>query len=152
MIQTALLYQFKHHKTNVFIILNLFILFQINSSFAQSHNVTEVDRERICISKGWKFFKYADGEKTDNLIYDVRPEVKENIDGRPADAKPTEASKIEASQSTLKQWILPTGNSFVSSFKKKHIRPEGNPGENFPFVQNNFDDKNWESINLPHDW
>jgi beta-galactosidase len=35
---------------------------------------------------------------------------------------------------------------------KHYVRPEGNPGANFPFVQADFDDREWETINLPHDW
>ncbi|MDP3433509.1 MAG: beta-galactosidase GalB, partial [Bacteroidota bacterium] len=58
----------------------------------------------------------------------------------------------EAKQSVLKPWILPSMNDFIKDPAKRHIRPEGNPGNDFPFVQSNFDDRSWEKVNLPHDW
>jgi len=109
-------------------------------------------RERISINDNWRFFKYSKDEKTDDLIYDVRPEVTDYKDGVPADAKPTEAENISASNKILKPWILPVGNNFIKDNSKKYVRPPGSPGKDFPFVQNNFDDKNWELVNLPHDW
>ncbi|MXN93198.1 DUF4982 domain-containing protein [Flavobacterium sp. Sd200] len=112
---------------------------------------TEV-RERININNGWKFYKYGENEKADDLIYDVCPEVNENIDRIAADAKPTEALKVESKKEVLKPYILPTGNAFIKDQAKKHVRPAGNPGSDFAFVQSGFNDKGWESINLPHDW
>ena len=49
-------------------------------------------------------------------------------------------------------WILSTGNGFIGDEQLHHVRPAGHPGENFPFVQNNFNDSAWAEINLPHDW
>src|SRR5690606_1460586 len=45
-----------------------------------------------------------------------------------------------------------TGNNFIKDTTKHYIRPDGNPGEDFPFVQKDFDDSSWEKLNLPHDW
>lgn len=109
-------------------------------------------RQRISINDGWRFYKYDSTARADNLIYDVRPEVRNPKDDRPADAKPTEAEVVEATQMVLKPWILPTGNDFINDPTKRHVRPEGNPGSDFPFVQNDFDDSAWERVNLPHDW
>jgi beta-galactosidase len=109
-------------------------------------------RQRISINEGWSFFKYDSISKADNLIYDVRPQATGNNDNRVADSKPTEAVKVETTHEVLKPWILPTGNDFIKDVKKRHIRPEGNPGGNFSFVQSNFDDSSWEKVNLPHDW
>lgn len=108
-------------------------------------------RERISINEGWKFYKY-ETVKPDSLIYDVRPDVNENIDNRAADARPTEAVKVNTDKAVLKPWILPTGNAFIKDPSKRYKRPEGNPGSNFPFVQHNFDDSSWKNLNLPHDW
>ncbi len=47
---------------------------------------------------------------------------------------------------------MPSGNDFIKDPAKRHVRPEGNPGGDFPYVQLNFDDSSWEKINLPHDW
>lgn len=108
--------------------------------------------QRISINEDWRFYKYDSTAKADDLIYDVRPEVKDRKDDGPADAKPTEAVGVKVSRLVLKPWILPTGNDFIKEPSKHHVRPEGNPGNDFPFVQNNFDDSSWESVNLPHDW
>ncbi len=110
-------------------------------------------RERILINDGWRFMKYASPKEADDLIYDARPEVKNEKDDKAADTMPTEAEKIAAaSRSVLKAWILPTGNAFIKDQSKHHVRPDGNPGDNFPFVQAAFNDTAWESLNLPHDW
>src|SRR5690606_15529737 len=95
---------------------------------------------------------YQSVETSDSLIYDVRPEVNGYKDNIPADSKPTDAVKVHANKTVLKPWILPSGNEFIKDPAKKYIRPAGNPGEQFPFVQKSFDDTEWESINLPHDW
>jgi beta-galactosidase len=109
-------------------------------------------RERISINEGWRFRKYDSREAADALIYDARPEVTDDQDGRPADAKPTAAVSVDVTKVSLKPWILPTGNGFVKNAAKRHVRPEGNPGGDFPFVQGEFDDRAWDAVDLPHDW
>ena len=109
-------------------------------------------RQRISIDEGWRFYKYDSISKADDLIYDVRPEVRDNRDDRVADAMPTEAVKVETSQKVLKPWILPTGNDFIKNDDKRVIRPNGNPGADFPFVRSDFNDSLWEQVDLPHDW
>lgn len=119
---------------------------------AQRKDINAATRERILINDNWRFYKYESLLKADSLIYDVRPEAEDRRDDLPADAKPTEAKKVKATQLILKPWILPTGNVFIKNAAKHHIRPIGNPGSNFPFVRKDFDDNSWEKINLPHDW
>lgn len=109
-------------------------------------------RERTCISNGWKFYRYATSEQPDSLIYDVRPEITDARDDKPADARPTEAIQVTTQRTVLKPYILPTGNAFIKNANARHTRPQGNPGSNFSFVQNSFDDNAWESVDLPHDW
>lgn len=109
-------------------------------------------RERISLNEGWLFYKYESALYADSLIYDVRPEVSDRKDDKPADARPTEAVKVEAAHQVLKPWILPTGNAFLKDPEKKYARPQGNPGRDFPFVKPDFDDRSWEKVNLPHDW
>jgi beta-galactosidase len=111
-----------------------------------------VHRERISINEDWLFYKYEQAASEDALIYDIRPDVKDNQDDRPADTEPTEQADVEAAQMVLKPWISPTGNDFIKDPAKRYVRPEGNPGSDFPFVQSDFDDSSWESVNLPHDW
>lgn len=113
---------------------------------------SNINRQRISINDGWRFYKYDSPTKADNLIYDVRPDVTDKKENMVADAKPTESIEIKATQEVLKPWILPTGNSFIKDPAKRYTRPKGNPGGSFPFVQNNFDDSSWEKVDLPHDW
>jgi beta-galactosidase len=141
-------------KRNVFIFLVNFFLFVCIPILAQTVSLKNDNnyRQRISINDGWRFFKYDSKSEVDELIYDVRPVVNENQDYKIADAKPTEAENVEAKQMVLKPWILPTGNDFIKDPAKHYIRPEGNPGGDFPFVKNDFDDSSWENVNLPHDW
>jgi len=109
-------------------------------------------RERISINQGWQFFKYASEKEADQLKYDDRPSVAEPSENTVADARPTDAVKLAISQKVLKSWILPSGNAFISDPKNKHVRPAGDPGSDFPFVQADFNDASWEPVDLPHDW
>lgn len=109
-------------------------------------------RERISLNDNWKFMKYESAEEADSLIYDVRPELSEYDDAQAADTEPEDAVDVEADQMVLKPWIMPTGNDFIKNPEERYERPEGNPGSDFLFVQNDFDDSSWESVTLPHDW
>jgi beta-galactosidase len=115
-------------------------------------SASDINRQRISINQGWRFYKYDSLTKTDNLIYDLRPEISDKNENLVADAKPTEAIEVKTTREVLKPWILPTGNNFIKDSQKRHIRPEGNPGSNFQFVKGNFDDSSWGKVNLPHDW
>jgi beta-galactosidase len=110
-------------------------------------------RERIALDSDWKFYKYAAGEKPDDLIYDVRPAVRGNAEFVAGiNEKATESVRVEAKQDVLKPWIMPTGNEFINDPTKRFARPEGNPGGDFPFVRPQFDDSGWQTVTLPHDW
>jgi len=107
-------------------------------------------RERISINKGWKFMRYA-GEP-DKLIYDERPVVTHNSDNSVADTRASESGFAGSSENVLKKWILPTANDFIKDASKHYQRPAGNPGRDFLYVQNNFNDDKWQVVDLPHDW
>ena len=50
-------------------------------------------------------------------------------------------------------WVLPTANAFIKDPQKHYIRPNSEaPGKDFPFLQLDFNDSDWESVTLPHDW
>jgi beta-galactosidase len=51
----------------------------------------------------------------------------------------------------LKAYILPSANDFIADSTKHRQRPAEQPA-NVTFAQSSFDDKAWESVNLPHDW
>ena len=133
----------------IFAAMGFLILFSCTSKSKQEHVIT---RERISINDDWRFFKYDSGTAIDQLIYDVRPEVRDYRDDGPADARPAQAVDVEATRMVLKPYILPTGNDFIKDRAKHYVRPDGNPGSDFPFVQYDFDDSSWEYVNLPHDW
>lgn len=109
-------------------------------------------RERILINRGWSFYKYETALEADSLNYDIRPELQEGNIIKDADSKPTEAIDFKSNRDVLKSWILPTANSFIKNPENRHQRPESNPGNNFLFVKADFDDTDWEKVNLPHDW
>jgi len=107
-------------------------------------------RERVSINDGWRFMRYT-GE-ADRLNYDLRPVVGNRNDDIVADARPSETGPGISSENVLKKWILPTANDFIKDPARRHRRPGGSPGSDFPLVQNDFDDHAWERVNLPHDW
>ena len=137
---------------SICILLSVLCIASCKNSEEREKEVNINPRERISINEGWSFMKYDSIAAADDLIYDVRPDVIEHNDSKDADSKPTEAETVERTQQVLKNWILPTGNNFIKDTTKHYIRPDGNPGEDFPFVQKDFDDSSWEKLNLPHDW
>jgi beta-galactosidase len=82
-------------------------------------------RERIPFNDNWRFTK-----------------------DDPADA----AGKLDYAK--IKDWIIPTGSEFARDPDlAARTRPEGNPGGIDPsYAGNQFDDRRWRELNLPHDW
>lgn len=117
-----------------------------------SFSAQESARERINVNADWRFYKYASAEEADGLNYDMRPEVKKKRDIILGEDLATAAVDAKEEKPVLKTWILPTGNEFISDPVKRYIRPEGNPGGDFPFVQATFNDKSWQQVDLPYDW
>lgn len=113
-------------------------------------NHAQNSRERLSLNANWKFKKYESG--SDSLIYDVRPAVEEHNDSKDADTEPTDAVSAESDQLILKPWIMPSGNDFIKDPSRHYVRPAGAPGQDFPFVQAEFDDQEWQTVQLPHDW
>ncbi|WP_416305137.1 beta-galactosidase GalB [Neptunicella sp. SCSIO 80796] len=119
---------------------------------AQQTPDSESPRQPTLLDQNWRFMKYATTDDADDLIYDVRPEVDSFKDDKDADSKPTEAVEINTSSEVLKPWILPMANDFIRDPAKHHTRPPGSPGSDFPFVQDDFDDSQWQQVDIPHDW
>ena len=109
-------------------------------------------RERISINENWRFKKDDPPGNQVSLLYDVRPEVNDARDDRPADAEPEAAARARATVPTIKAWILPTGNAFIKDAVRRHTRPDGNPGGDVDYVRRDFDDRSWRRVDLPHDW
>lgn len=144
----------KIKNISLLITIVLFI-FSITNGYSQNLKRTSqtgpsYKRERIKLNEDWQFMRYT--ANPDHLVYDVRPEIEEENDNKVADSKPTEAVKVETKEDVLKNWILPSANDFIKDPSKKHIRPEGDPGADFPFVKEDFPDNTWERVSLPHDW
>ena len=135
---------------NVFTFMSCFFLLVLEQLPAPESNT--IARQRISINDNRQFYKYPFSEETDSLIYDLHLKIKNRIDDKPADTEPTEAENVELTTFVLKPWILPISNDFIKEPAKHHVRPVGNPGSDFPFIQGNFDDSNWKIVNLSHDW
>ncbi len=120
-------------------------------SFSQAFKTKiHAGRERLSINNNWRFMRYD--SDPDKLIYDVRPAITDRNDDKVADSKPTEAVSALASELVLKSWILPSANEFINDRAIHYQPPAGNPGSDFAFVQQNFNDGAWEQVDLPHDW
>ena len=140
---------------SLFLIMGLILISNQFLTSCKSENpgsASDGPRQRILINDGWSFFKYESPDVADSLFYDVRPPLEGAMEATVADAKPTEAVGLTRGRGGLKPWIMPSANGFILDSSKHFPRPEGNPGGDFPFVQSNFDDSEWEKVNLPHDW
>jgi beta-galactosidase len=135
-------------------VIYLSVFASFNALFAQNQTPQPRPklRERISFNANWKFYKYDSSSKADDLIYNVRPIVNNYNGQKPADAQPTTGESIQTIQAILKPWILPTGNDYINDPNKYYQRPAGFPGRDFPLVQADFDDRNWDDVTLPHDW
>lgn len=108
------------------------------------------NREVIDINNGWRFFRYEGNP--DSLIYDERPAIFDRTDGKDADTQATLRDAESTSDKSLKKYILPTANEFIKDKSKHHKRPDGSPGKDFAFVKADFNDSDWQQVDLPHDW
>ena len=108
-------------------------------------------RQKISINNNWHFIK-GDPPDAGDLSYDLRPGVTNRNDNVVADTRAADTTKGASSDKVLKNWILPSANDFINDPSKQHRRPGGHPGSNVSYVQNDFNDRAWTQINLPHDW
>lgn len=63
------------------------------------------------------------------------------------DAIPSDSAQL--SYESIKSYLLPARNFLL---KDKSVAPKENPGNNVQYVKPEFDDSNWRSLDLPHDW
>ncbi len=130
------------------ILLSRFLLIILNCLAFST--IAQAQRQRININENWQFMRYEGA--TDSLIYDIRPTDYNKKDDIVADTRATLETKATASAFVLKPFILPTANEFIKNPAQHFVKPKGNPGANFPFVQSSFNDSGWQTLNLPHDW
>lgn len=110
-------------------------------------------RERIGLDTGWRFHRGDPAGASEQLLYDIRPEVRQSADGKVADAQPEAAEQLlKKGERVLKPWVLPTANALIKDPARRHQRPPGHPGGDLDFVQTGFDDSGWRAVTLPHDW
>jgi beta-galactosidase len=149
-----LLHPFDLNAQKALAIVACLILPASSPTYAQSSggSADGIARQRISIDEDWHFYMYDWMAKADSLIYDVRPAVNNSDVDRSVDANTAEVQNVRSNQIILKPWILPTGNDFLKDASKRSVRPEGNPGGDFPFVRSDFIDSSWVNVNLPHDW
>jgi len=80
-------------------------------------------RERLSLDADWKFTKNDPTNFSGSLKY-----------------------------SEIKDWVNATGVEFTKETAPA-TKPAGNPGgAEVPYAQSGFDDSQWRSLNLPHDW
>ncbi|KAF1996302.1 glycoside hydrolase family 2 protein [Amniculicola lignicola CBS 123094] len=118
----------------------LSLLFLVHGSLAETsptknpqQNLAPSGRERVSINTGWRFLRSE--TNPDKVSYAERPGLPSTSGTEP-----------------LEPWILPAGNDFIKDPTKRHQRPAGNPKTDVVFTQKSFDDKAWETVDLPHDW
>lgn len=87
----------------------------------------------MSINEGWKFHRWKDSP--DGIVYDHRPD-KDNL----------------TDVIVLMPWIMPSGNNFIADPADRHDRLDREPDIDIPYVGASFDDNNWETVSLPHDW
>ncbi len=122
-------------------------------ALAAAQPVSVAPRERVALTAQWRFHRGDPPGNTVVLDYDVRPEVMRSEDGKVADARPDQAQLLQPpAKDVLKPWILPTGNALIADPAQRHQRPPGHPGSGVAYVQADFDDSRWQSVDLPHDW
>lgn len=110
-------------------------------------------RERVSLNSGWRFHPGDPPGNNASLQYDIRPEVSDGDDNRPADARPEEAARVAAgAQAVLKPWILPTANPLIRDPDRRHERPADEWTGDVAYVRPGFDDRGWTDVDLPHDW
>lgn len=94
--------------------------------------VVNASRSQTRLHSGWKFWHFP--ETPDGVTYSIRPD-NENED------------LVE-----LRDWILPGANPFIADPAKHYKEPDSPPDIDIPYVDNDFDDANWTSVTVPHDW
>lgn len=103
-------------------------------------SIIHMARSHELINTGWKFHQ-GDPE---GLAFDIRYDSFANDGEHPIKI----GSKPDL---VLKPWVLPSGNSFVADKAKWAMIPTQEPPA-ISFTQANFSDRDWRTVNLPHDW
>ncbi|KFY08661.1 hypothetical protein V492_06018 [Pseudogymnoascus sp. VKM F-4246] len=88
--------------------------------------------ERTRFHTGWKFLHSP--TTPDGVSYSLRPDNKnEDLE-------------------ELQDWVLPVANEFIADANQHYKRPDSEPKADIEYVANGYDDGNWASVTVPHDW
>lgn len=110
-------------------------------------------RVRLSLNQGWHFQHDDPPGNTVSLIYDIRPDAKEESQEIVADAQPKAAEGQSAAPvETLKPWILPSANAFIKDPAARHPKPAKRWSGEVSYLRSDFDDSAWQRVDLPHDW
>ncbi len=90
-------------------------------------------RNRICLDNGWHFQLGDPVDVTTNVTW--YPEI--------ADLAKLDASEVGPATNTASE-------SYMEAIRVDPVATHA--GENVSFVQTNYSDSSWRSLNLPHDW
>ncbi|OBT83729.1 hypothetical protein VE02_06811 [Pseudogymnoascus sp. 03VT05] len=89
-------------------------------------------RERTRLHSGWKFLNSP--TTPDGVTYSLRPDnASEDLE-------------------ELRDWVLPVANEFIADADQHYKRPASEPKVVIEYVADGFDDGNWTSVTVPHDW
>ncbi|HVS54609.1 MAG TPA: glycoside hydrolase family 2 TIM barrel-domain containing protein [Opitutaceae bacterium] len=94
-----------------------------NVRAVEATDATAAPRERVSFNRDWRFMKGDPDWLPGQLDYTV-----------------------------LRDWLLPSGAEFLAPTLRKPTRPPGNIGGGLRFAQEKFDDSQWRTLDLPHDW
>jgi beta-galactosidase len=81
----------------------------------------------------------------------VRERIAFNLEWRFTRDEPTNIGQ-SLDYERVRDWVRPTGNAFVNYVAAMPRRPPGNLGEHFAYTTPGFNDREWRTVELPHDW
>lgn len=108
-------------------------------------------RERQRLETGWRFRRLAPDQVDHALDYIPWPDLGEAQDGKDADARP-EAVRHATADIGLRPWILPSANALLPDASAHAARPDHAPPVTPDAADPAFDDEDWQTVSVPHDW
>ena len=126
---------------------SILLALAISGSLGATRTVAaDSPRTRISIDDNWLFNLGDSPGNTDGLMYDVRPAGGGRRGAPAVDTNAAPAGPV------AKDWILPTGDNFLSDPAASHKRPSSNLGDGVAYIAPRFDDSAWRKLDLPHDY
>ena len=113
----------------------IFLIYIVSQCFLINSMAQQLNRERMSFNADWRFQKD-----------DPTGIVEKDSNGK--------VVKSQLDYALIKDWYCATGAEFILPGDSVQVtkRPDGNLGDNVSYAQKGFNDKNWRTLNLPHDW